>query len=191
MKTELFSKLQNLGLFVFVLGGLWSALALYAVYPALPYNPAEIPLAEAGTPFIWLPQGWAFFTRDPREPRMLVYAQENHTWRSGLIGPHASPRNLFGMNRASKAQGVEIGGLFTAVKDSAWTACEDDVPTCLDAVPVTTTVTNIAPRPTLCGTVGLARQKPVPWAWSKSRDEIIMPSEILKIEVSCLNNSEN
>ncbi len=167
------------------LGVVWMVGVLYAVYPVLPFNPARLPLSETVETQFWVPEGWAFFTRNPREPRMLIYVEEGDGWQSALMGPHARASNLFGFNRASRAQGVEMGMLFTEVRQGPWQPCTGPIPECLDSLSPADTLVNISPRPTLCGVVGLAQQEPVPWAWSRSRKPITMPSEVIKLKVAC------
>src|SRR5690606_6732348 len=51
----------------------WSTVTVYALHGALPYNPVKLPFQDRFNIRLFLPEGWAFFTRDPREDRMLPY----------------------------------------------------------------------------------------------------------------------
>ncbi len=180
-------RVRRLGAFILALAGVWSMLAVCAVYVVLPFNPIRLPLVQTLQTYMWMPEGWAFFTRDPREPRTLTFAKVQDTWVSSSMAPHARPSNLFGVNRASRAQGVELGLIMEAiaVAEHTWEPCEEAIGTCLEAVPTADTLDNISPRPRLCGLVGLAQQEPVPWAWSYNRDEITMPSQVIKLKIEC------
>lgn len=139
---------------------------------------------------IIVPEGWGFFTRDPREPRIVPYTlNPQGEWQNANLGPHSQGRWIFGFDRRSRAQGVEIGTLFGDVPEAGWTECGDDAepldpPTCLDlAEPIS--VHNPSESPSLCGTVALVAQEPIPWAWRDAIDTIEMPSRVLLLDVAC------
>jgi antimicrobial peptide system SdpA family protein len=158
---------------------------LYVVHPALSHNPVHLPFESALRPAVLAPEGWAFFTRDPREARMFVFARDGGGWRSALLAPHGQPHNLMGWNRKSRAQGVEAALLVDGTSREAWRPCEGRLDACLDALGPGMATRNRSPRPTLCGTVAVVYRPPVPWAWLPQRDRVQMPSRILPLEVSC------
>lgn len=180
-----------------LLGGIGLILAIIATWVALvvanlatPFNPTQRPslVNEAINPLqIWMPQGFAFFTRDPQEPKMRLYAFEGGEWQSISLSPYSRPSNFFGLDRKPRAQLTEYALLLNrgGATPNKWSDCEDTPVSCLRRVPVTDTLKNIDPAPTLCGIVGFVRQDPVPWAWSESRENITMPSEILKLKIQC------
>lgn len=180
-----------LGGFTVVLALLAAALIVVAAHPATTFNPTKASVLGAGSNRIvsayqlLLPEGFAFFTRDPREPDIQRFQRSGGTWESVALGPHSRPSNLFGLNRHSRTQGVEYALLLKEYPLDRWSECDVDPKTCLDRVAVTDSIANPDPRPTLCGTVGFVRQEPVPWAWSASLDSIEMASQILKLHVSC------
>ena len=165
----------------------WPVIALYAASMALPFSPAELPYRQELKTHLWAPQGWSFFTRDPREPRLLPYVKTERGWRYAMLGPHSEPSNTFGFNRASRAQGVEMGLLSESITKQKfdWASCEEELITCFDRASVAGTIDNTSPSPTLCGEVGLAQQEPMPWAWSRNRHKISMPSKILTVQIKC------
>ncbi len=64
------------------------------------------------------PQGWGFFTRNPREPIYTLYEIEGHNkpLRKVLqVNSHAS--NLFGFSRKSRRLGMEVS-IMVALADS-------------------------------------------------------------------------
>jgi antimicrobial peptide system SdpA family protein len=159
--------------------------ALYCVYPALPYSSVRLPGANAVNRLVLAPQGWAFFTRSPREERQWVYGRDLDGWKRVMKGPHARLSNDLGLDRGSRAQGVEIAMLMSTAPSRAWQACEGAVPACLARLPRGTDVRNPSPNPTLCGTVAIVQREPVPWAWLNSPAPVQMPSRLLPLEVSC------
>ncbi|MGQ4381456.1 SdpA family antimicrobial peptide system protein [Streptomyces sp. SAS_267] len=116
---------------------------------------------------IW-PQGWGFFTKSPRTPANVAYKiTEGDAPKNALIGPNASPSNLFGASRRARAQGPEIATLLHSLPERAWKKCEAYVITECEADDFTlaSRVVNSSPIPTLCGKVILTSEEPVPWAW--------------------------
>lgn len=163
----------------------WIVAIGYAIYPALPYSPIRLPFAEMAQTLLWAPQGWSFFTRDPREEKQTLYVRHGSTWESALIAPHDRLSNLAGLRRKSRAQGVEMALLVNGLPNDAWHPCTASVQECLAQLPPGLAVHNTSPAPTLCGTVAVVLQKPVPWAWAHSAHPVTMPSRILSLEVSC------
>lgn len=174
-----------LGAFGAVLALLWVVLVVYCVHPALPYSPVRLPSEGALNTLAWAPQGWAFFTRDPREERQFVFGRGAAGWHPLMRVPHGQLRNGLGLNRKSRAQGVEMALLLHAARAGAWRPCEGSVPACLDQLPRGPAVRNGSPNPTMCGTVAVVLRPPVPWAWLPSRASVEMPSRILPLEVAC------
>jgi antimicrobial peptide system SdpA family protein len=184
--------LRVLGFLSVILTLSWSIVFIYAVHAVMPPNPIKLPFEKHLRLYalMLLPQGWAFFTRDPREERFHVFSRDqNGKWIRALRGPNASPANFFGLKRASRAQGIEVGLLLSKVPGSGWQTCSEQPEVCLEQAPLVATIENITPHPTLCGEVGLALQKPVPWAWSYHRSgsqiTITMPSKVARLEVRC------
>jgi antimicrobial peptide system SdpA family protein len=181
------TKARRLGGFALTLIGLALVVCTYVVHVQLPPNAVQLPYEQSLRLGVqqFLPEGWAFFTRNPREPDMMAYVRdESGTWRLALRSPHSELRNVVGFARASRAQGVEIALLTGSLHKDDWRDCRSPVTECLERVPALT-ATNISPAHSLCGQVGLVRQPPVPWAWSESANRITMPGTVVRLEVSC------
>ncbi|HEX2204498.1 MAG TPA: SdpA family antimicrobial peptide system protein [Longimicrobium sp.] len=186
MKEPRNDGLRELGGFALGLAGIWMVVLLYVVHAALPYNPLRLPYAHALRTTVWAPEGWAFFTKSPREPRPALYRLESGGWADVSLGPHAKPSNAFGMNRRARAQGVELGLVLEGVSPKRWSECTGEPRDCLSAASAAARVANRSPgRRTLCGTLGVVRQKPVPWAWARAEKPIVMPSTVIRLEVAC------
>jgi antimicrobial peptide system SdpA family protein len=172
---------------VFTLGliGTCLLLALYAFDASRNLNALELPLQRSLVLRQLLPQGWAFFTRDPQEKRLAVYAETAQGWVTATPGSHASWAYALGFNRRSRVHGVEVALLLASLRRVPWHACEQQPTICLTALKEVHTVANPSPRPAFCGTIGIVRQEPIPWAWARSATPITMPSDILKVDVQC------
>lgn len=164
----------------------WATAIAYAVHPALPYNPVRLPYADALNTLFLAPQGWSFFTRNPREAKQYLFRRDARGWESVLLAPHGRLRNAFGLNRASRAQGVEMALVVDAAKKGRWVVCEErPIADCLSKLPAGFPVANVSPNPTLCGTIAVMEQRPIPWAWAKADRPIYMPARVLPIEATC------
>jgi antimicrobial peptide system SdpA family protein len=130
------------------------------------------------------PQGWAFFTRDPREPVDEAYRPGERL--VPILYPNSSARNLFGFSRRARAQNVEMAALLLEVPASAWKECRAPLRRCLEVAPgCAVAVANVSVTRQICGPVVVERQPPVPWAWGRSTGRIHMPSKVVRLEVAC------
>lgn len=166
----------------------WTTLTVYALHAALPFNPIELPFEKHFNIKLLLPEGWAFFTRDPRDDRMLPYQRTPEgQWAWASDTPNFQWKNAFGINRAARAQGVELGLLMKDAATLPKVECKESPTACLERAPVAQTLRNTSPRPTYCGQVGLVFQRAVPWAWSRTNQgkPITMPSKVLRLDVEC------
>ncbi len=178
--------LRRLGLFALVLVGGWLTVFAYALHAALPFNPIRLPFEVRAKVRLLIPEGWAFFTRDPRKENMLLFTRHSDgTWVSALLGPNATPSNDFGLNRASRAQGVETALLMHEFPDSSFRDCRILPTDCLETTQLTNSINDASPNPSICGDIGFVMQKPVPWAWWASGQAIVMPSRVARIKVDC------
>ncbi|WP_242592477.1 SdpA family antimicrobial peptide system protein [Corallococcus exiguus] len=166
----------------------WSSVAAYALHAALPYNPLQLPFEDRFDIRLVLPEGWAFFTRDPRDERILSYLRTpDGQWLRAARTPNFQPQNSFGIDRAARAQGVEMGLLLEATRQLGRHACEEEPLKCLERTPSGQKLRNESPNPTFCGQLGLVFQPAVPWAWSRSNrgKTVAMPSKVLRLDVEC------
>ncbi|TGA95545.1 SdpA family antimicrobial peptide system protein [Streptomyces sp. MZ04] len=167
---------------------IWAVAILYAVQEQLPKNVISLPAQKEvkHTVANMAPQGWAFFTKSPRDPEVIPFKRESGNWESKSLTPHAEPRNAFGLNRASRAQGVEIAMLLSAAKQDDWHSCDESRATCLEKFGAAArSIDNKQPNPTLCGTIGLSAERPTPWAWRDLVPETHTPERVLVVEVTC------
>lgn len=172
---------------VLAVAGLLGAASVYsALVHLLPHNPLT-PVRRSVLSLV-IPEGWGFFTRDPRESDLFVYVPGNEPgqWLFASNVPNANWRNLFGLNRASRGQGMEMALLVNAVGRDDWRhdhACGSEHSRCLDSVDSSLPITNDTPNASLCGVVGIVVQEPVPWAWSGI--DVAMPARVARLNVEC------
>lgn len=172
-----------------VIAAFWLVIAAYSIRTSLPYNPAKLPFESHSNKVLlksFLPEGFSFFTRDPREPRLFIYNIESDSLK--LINlPNGSPQNMFGIFKTARAQNLEAGYLLSVIKEESWMKCDEGQGLqCSknDKVPYIQ-IRNLYDSPLLCGKIMLVVRKPVPWAWSKNVAEELMPYDYLKLEIIC------
>jgi antimicrobial peptide system SdpA family protein len=177
------ASLIRLGTWALVLILAWSTLLIYVVGSRLSINPVQPWRQDVVRIRRLIPQGWAFFTRDPQASRVFPFRKQGR-WRSVSLGPHALPSNIFGLSMRHRAQRFEMAILVRQIPQEAWRPCDESPVACLESAPEVA-VRNTFPRPTLCGDVGLIRQKPLPWSRRASSRTVIMPSTVVRLEAAC------
>ena len=169
---------------------LFGGLFIYSAHGSIGFNAVQLPFENRLLSRLFLPQGWKFFTRNAQEATVLPFREERSgVWTSALLGANGERQNWFGLSRRARAQGVEMGLLLEKLP-AAWSSskesrCDGAASECLRQLQVTVRIRNITPHPTLCGVIGIAAQQQVPWAWARDRERLIMPSNVIKLEVQC------
>jgi antimicrobial peptide system SdpA family protein len=163
---------------------LWAGLAGFVLLASPADSPLRAGYATRRGMIALFPQGWAFFTRDPREA--VDWAYRPGPPLAPLLYPNASPRNLFGLSRGARALNVELAALLVDLPKSAWRPCDDRLERCLaqDAGETVAVLNRFAGR-RICGALVVERQPPVPWAWGRGHDTVHMPSSVARLDVRC------
>ena len=180
---------RKLGAGAIVLAAPWVVLLCYSLQAALPSNPVKLPAQHRLLLFARqvLPEGWSFFTRDPREKDVLLFTRSpERRWGSAHVGPYARPRWVFGWSRRPRAQGLELGLLLASVTKDDWRPC-DAIDACLGSAEGSPSVVveNISPVPTLCGDLALVSAEPVPWAWARNLGRFHQPQSVVFVHAEC------
>lgn len=156
-------------------------------YVSVSENPVRLKNHFNFKMFSFIPQGWAFFTRNPREAQIILYEIQKNGDITKYPQKHSSYKNIFGLDRKASKVIVEIQGLKLKLHDSLFInskwrfqiAREGELPQ------KTVEIQNEIYDPILCGEYLMIFQKPVPWAWSKSIKTIDMPAKIIRLKVLC------
>ncbi|WP_203364637.1 SdpA family antimicrobial peptide system protein [Bacillus sp. REN10] len=64
------------------------------------------------------PQGFGFYSKSPRAPATTITAKDG-----SIRLPNGSPKNLFGLRRYGRVQGVELGKLSAEIPRDSWVKC--------------------------------------------------------------------
>jgi antimicrobial peptide system SdpA family protein len=160
---------------------IWAGAVLWAAVSSLPYNPLSPGLhAERRTRLV-LPEGWGFFSRDPRERDLIVARKTAGQWQ--LDPPHADASNVFGLSRITRVIPIEASQILGELSQPL-VPCDGTLEACLAAAPVHE-VASSRRRPFLCGDVAFLRRAPVPWAWHALMTPEQMPTDYLRMHIRC------
>ena len=149
-------------------------------------NPIEITNEVDSRVFNFIPQGWAFFTRDPREAQITIYRIENDSVLKPYPQRHSSLNNLLGLKRTSSKILTELQLLKLKTSDSLYSDVKWNYQ--VDKFEKFKIkrfeYKNEIYDPILLGDFIVVYQKPVPWAWSKSIKEIKMPAKVIRFKIN-------
>lgn len=164
----------------------WSAAILFVILGALPESAISTSYRFRRALVVAMPEGYGFFTRDPQETRVLIYAVDGNGNASPANESDYRGLGWSGVSRKSSVRAMEVKTALALIKPDAWVSCDKELGRCLQdrslsSIPVKPEMT----ARTLCGRIVLRRQKPVPWAWSKSNSRIHMPSSIALVDFQC------
>ncbi|HXH36200.1 MAG TPA: SdpA family antimicrobial peptide system protein [Plantibacter sp.] len=135
------------------------------------------------------PQGWGFFTKDPRTPFVTAYTMtDQRTWAHVTRGPNALPSNAFGLNRESRLDEYDHSQVIGENDlDETWIDCTGGGPSeCASAAIEENGVQDWAVTGydlRLCGKVLLVRQEPMPIDYAGL--EYQPRTEAIRADVEC------
>jgi len=185
MKHHFTTERVALGLTAAGLTAFWSALIVYVLLGTIQNHAFEYTPAGKQRVVAVTPQGWAFFTKSPRDPEDQWLVLAGGKWQRAAP-LQSDPRNLFGLRKGRRAREIERGALLMKVKADAWTDCPQGLSACVKAGRVRAVeVVNPSPYFRVCGRMLVVRQPPVPWAWSKSLSSVEMASRAVLLDVRC------
>lgn len=172
----------------------WVVLGLYGAQAVLPDNVLSLPFEKQVTSVRVMPQGWHFFTRDPREDRAVVY--EERDLRRGqertLLRPNVAAEHLFGLTRGGRASLLEVGWIQAQLAsheefdEDDWHECDDGAPACVDELPSGPALESPFANPVLCGDLVVGERGMRPWAWhQRGLTDAPLPQRLTKVTVAC------
>ncbi len=127
-----------------------------------------------------LPQGWGFFTRDPREDKLIVYKMSSDRLHK-ITQPNFSVSNLFGLSRKGRMTQMQAGNLILRHLSQFRDCYKKNPSECqTDSI---FRVKNNFDYSLLKGKYMIKKQATLPWAWSSSRRDSIDPYKILILDV--------
>jgi antimicrobial peptide system SdpA family protein len=183
-----FTRLKGQGTIWLFSVGVWAIFISGFALLSIPNHPFIIPKKYKLLAQNFMPEGWSFFTKSPREESIYFLSEKDGTldYRNQT---NSSAYGWFGLKKNVRIQAIEIGILTKQLSQKAWKDFEgpvEEMESMVDTMK-TYTLLNTMQKPSLCGEWILQRKPPVPWAWSPSKEKIFMPSKIVKINVVCFD----
>ncbi len=160
----------------------WVALILFVARVFLP-SPLPVSYPETRNIFMMFPEGWGYFTRNPREPVLQLYCMDGQ--HEPVLVPNFSRRFLFGMRRDGRKVGGEVDLVLSQVPAKAWSVTRKRLTFEGSSADSIVIAHNTTESPTLCGDYLIQIQDRLPWAWAKSQDSVIMPSKVVHVRIVC------
>jgi len=157
---------------------------------SMPYNPINA-LGHNKEVVQFLPQGWAFFTRNPQEAQIQLYQKSPDAKWEKIHHYHSNPSNLIGLDRDMSRLLMEITYIFNDIDRSCFYDCESNnqyATIALDCPALFSDpleFNNIFNAPLFCGEYLLTSQKTIPWAWTHNRKKIMMPNKSILLNIRC------
>ncbi len=132
------------------------------------------------TIFSFLPQGWGFFTRNPREESISLIKKKSDKLIDEL-GVNGKFNNFWGASRKNRFRNIEFSIIKNNINDSSWVNGDIDKFNLDDNIK-TDTIVNLTNPKTILGNFFIVKQERVPWAWARM-ENVVMPYKYVKIYV--------
>jgi antimicrobial peptide system SdpA family protein len=175
--------MKKIYLFSFIVFSTFFLFFVVVFVSYLPFSPIAFSNKTKSHLQTLLPQGWAFFTRSPKEKTINVYqiknkSVENINYKSGDI------QFLFGAKKNARMQMFEIGTILNQIPDSLWLKNKGAIKNTniLDTI-IPLQIVNRCIFKSVKGLVIIEKIDPLPWAWCNSKNTIKMPSEFVYLNV--------
>src|SRR6266849_1616457 len=126
------SEVRLLQLAKLILAVGWASVIVFIAVSTIPDSPLSASLRHRVSVVAVMPEGWAFFTRNPREAFTQAYKRAaDGTWER--IGePNFSKRHWFGLDRTGRLITNELGALLSGIASERWTECSGPVGQCME-----------------------------------------------------------
>lgn len=160
----------------------WLALIVYTLISFIPETPIKINKSYSKIKY-YVPQGWGFFTKEPRSNLVYVYKYDENNNLKLFQHPNSSPRYFFGLKKISRAIGLEYGRIINDINPHWEDFVGEDKLVYYAENTRFYTYKNMDRYPRLKGDFVFVAYEPIPWAWSTSFDRNNRKGKILKIKV--------
>ena len=128
------------------------------------------------------PQGWGFFTRNPREENVFVYSiNKNKITEICLL--NQSIENSFGFSRDTRLKAFDIAILIEKINNDEWISSSKQSMKEHLAIPTIKIKKTNNLQYFTKGLFFIKLKKTVPWKWANLNQEKYTPYQIVKIQV--------
>lgn len=148
-------------------------------------NPVRLKYSNAQRIYDFIPQGWAFFTRNPKENVVKLYKlSDRHNLEYINSTTSLSYKDLFGIKRHKRRISAELSEIISNMKKGEkWKEYRNvKVEDVSKEISTSDTITNNFVNPLLeRGEYVIYSSKRLPWAWENSK--VNLPFKIKKIYI--------
>lgn len=171
-------------LYLYILILAFFSLTILSLSDALDFNTLNFSIKLEKKLFNFLPQGWAFFTRSPREGQIYLLKKRNNVFYVENLY-HSSSSNFFGLNRVTTKINYELISIYSQLNKinfvDGYSNMQCNV---FDSIPKKTYyLKNRFSNPKITGEYVLIIQKLVPYAWSDNLYKQKMPCKAIRFYV--------
>ena len=164
----------------------WSVIFYFILISHFKYSPLHLSKKISKEIFFATPQGWSFFTKDPRYDRLEIYQVINNSTLEQVTRPNFSIENFYGFKRQNRQF---LNEAFSSIKnvvlnDSIWYNSSEGVDKAYQDINSIYNFKNTFKNPVLCGQFVFEMYKPIPWAWSSNKS-YKNPKKYLIINLQC------
>jgi len=161
----------------------WISIAIIGLLGALPEDAFGVGAYSRTIVRTLLPEGWAFFTRNPRE--RVDYFYEVRGNGELAAANSTDQRGPLGISRKYRLRSIELTALVGQIPESAWVSCRSSLSDCLRQTSPELSLPIMMNVPSYCGRAVIQSRQPIPWAWRKSYWSIDMPSRFVRVNAVC------
>lgn len=146
-------------------------------------NPLFLGYSSTSKVYVLIPQGWSFFTRNPREDVLKIYRVEKDTLLYINSTVSLSLKDLFGIKRHKKRITAELSEVMFNVKRTQWHEFRKiAIGDAAKEIATSDTIANNFKEPLLKkGVYVIYTCKRLPWAWAKS--DVSLPYQLKKVYI--------
>lgn len=176
---------ESLGLsLIFIALVFFTGAILYCVVITSLQTPFNLSATLKRNTFYFLPQGWAFFTRDAREEKLWAYKRAQDGSLVPLNPPGGSFIYLFGINRGGRKLSSDYSRLLAGIDSTSWNHVAFDLSLIArESVRKRIFHTNNKDYTSKAkGEIVFVKKRLIPWAWSRFKS-VKMPSKYVRIFV--------
>jgi antimicrobial peptide system SdpA family protein len=138
-----------------------------------------------------MPQGWAFFTKNCREPYFRIYKQLDTKFE--IVDLKQNRNNpITSFDRIDRYKLFEISKVIEIINVKNWHECENSIDLCLSGATKFSEVIveNKEIKPIFCGSFYIIIGEYKPWAWAELVAEESVNNKVSRINIKC-NSSGN
>ncbi|TGE25414.1 SdpA family antimicrobial peptide system protein [Hymenobacter aquaticus] len=150
-------------------------------------NATETSFQERYMFSVLLPEGWGFFTKNPRDAKTVLYTVGPDKTLALATYKNAAAQNLCGLSRRSRRLNLEFSRVMAQVQEKDWT--RQQAYSLTELLHADTIAAVVIPYSTrhftqlAKGDYVVKRFNVVPWAWAQYPEHFTNPEQYLKLTI--------